>query len=519
MAVPQRFVVPVDGAEWPQETWGIPLGQRCKKIQSKELFADADSAALLAAVGFSWDTRLTRTGWALIHSALVRYRAEHGHTCVPFSFVVPEQRGRHKREAEGDLTLPWAAELRGMKLGARVSDIRAGRIYAQHRAELDDMGFEWDAKSLSFERLYRAVALYRKTYGHVVVPPTFVFPDSTVSIAGILANHNARHAAPGDSSLVLMRPPPAAPFAQSAAGARELPTELYGFPLGHRVAVMRAKRGRQQLHQQQIDRLDTLGFVWGDTASVSSGSVEGTESARGSDGTAPTTKVGAVASAVAVAVARVAADSPGLHAAAAIATVAAGHARVGSTASTLMPEDSPRERDARGFEEVVLALGSYKELFGNVLVPSRWVVPSCAPWPMNTWGLALGRRVSSIRHGKAYTGVDGGRRLRSREQVLSDLGFVWEIQRDPRGFAHVYQALVLYRQLHGHLDIPRPFVSPGEDDDHAVVWPRVLWGMNLGRTLYDIRRGAAYCSSKQQLLLADLGVVDVVDQRVAGSAV
>ena len=78
-----------------------------------------------------------------------------------------------------------------MKLGARVSDIRAGRIYAQHRAELDDMGFEWDPKSLSFERLYRAIAF----------------------------------------------------FAQPVASARELPTELYGFPLGRRVAAIRAKRG------------------------------------------------------------------------------------------------------------------------------------------------------------------------------------------------------------------------------------------------------------------------------------
>jgi hypothetical protein len=132
-----------------------------------------------------------------------------------------------------------------------------------------------------------------------------------------------------------------------------------------------------------------------------------------------------------------------------------------------MPDDSPHVWDERGFDEVTLALGTYKELFGNVLVPSRWVVPSCAPWPMNKKGLALGRRVSSIRHGKAYTGVDGGRLLRPREQVLSELGFVWEVQRDPRGFEHVYQALVLYLQLHGHLDIPQTFVSPSEGDDAA----------------------------------------------------
>ena len=32
MLVPQTFVVPVDDPSWPEETWGIPLGQRCKKV-------------------------------------------------------------------------------------------------------------------------------------------------------------------------------------------------------------------------------------------------------------------------------------------------------------------------------------------------------------------------------------------------------------------------------------------------------------------------------------------------------
>ena len=69
--------------------------------------------------------------------------------------------------------------------------------------------------------------------------------------------------------------------------------------------------------------------------------------------------------------------------------------------------------------------------------------------------------------------------------------------RDCRGFSHVYQALVLYKQLNGHLEVSRAWVVPSEVDG---PWPRHLWGMRLGRTVYDIKRKAAYSKNYYQVI-------------------
>ena len=83
-----------------------------------------------------------------------------------------------------------------------------------------------------------------------------------------------------------------------------------------------------------------------------------------------------------------------------------------------------------------------------------------------------------------------------KREKLELLGVKLEKLRDCRGFSHVYQALVLYKQLNGHLEVPRAWVVPSEVDG---PWPRHLWGMRLGRTVYDIKRKAAYSKNYYQV--------------------
>ena len=489
MHVPQTFVVPVDNAEWAQESWGIPLGQRCKKIQSRELFNDEASTSRLREAGFTWKSRIVRTkGWPQVEQALRLFRDLNGHACVPFSFCIPSD----------DHT--WPTELHGLKLGARVSDIRSGRIYTNKRAELDALGFVWHAKSLSFEQLYRALVLYRRKYGHLVVASHFVFPTETTDeetslkrvedIAGTDTMTEGSSKSTDDQERV-----------QSASTI--VPTELYGFPLGKRVQALREKMHNGKLHMSHIDRLDALGFPWG--GSRAKGKQEEGRCI-GRDGSSGKNVVSGLTESIT--------NSPGVPLPVLTETTVLSDI-VGRCESSM----NVRGRDSRGFDEVVMALYTYKRLFGNVLVPSRWIVPNEAPWPQETWGLALGRRVSSIRHRQAYLLTEGREVFRAREKILSDIGFVWDVQRDSRGFAHVYQALVLFKRLNGHLDVPRSFVVPKDGEVHALsddstgpqspVWPEALWGMNLGRTMYDIRRHAAYTKPSQVTLLLDLGVVEL----------
>ena len=73
--------------------------------------------------------------WQRVLQALAVYKELHGDLEVPKAFVVPSE-------------APWPAEVWGLKLGHRVSDIRSSEQYVkdapERRAELDAMGFRWN---------------------------------------------------------------------------------------------------------------------------------------------------------------------------------------------------------------------------------------------------------------------------------------------------------------------------------------------------------------------------------------
>jgi hypothetical protein len=113
-------------------------------------------------------------------------------------------------------------------------------------------------------------------------------------------------------------------------------------------------------------------------------------------------------------------------------------------------KDHPERRaelDALGFvwddlerrwEEEHVALLAYHEMHGDLQMPRAFVVPSEAPWPEETWGMMLGRRVDQIRHREEALGMKLGKRvddIRSKEiyvkhhperrAELDVLGFRW----------------------------------------------------------------------------------------------
>ena len=52
-------------------------------------------------------------------------------------------------------------------------------------------------------------------------------------------------------------------------------------------------------------------------------------------------------------------------------------------------------------KRVKSGLTTYKELYGDMLVPKRYEVPWSPPWAVETWGMRLGETVSNIRE-KGY---------------------------------------------------------------------------------------------------------------------
>ena len=153
------------------------------------------------------------------------------------------------------------------------------------------------------------------------------------------------------------------------------------------------------------------------------------------------------------------------------------------------------------FNLVIEALITYRELNGDLLVPSTYIVPNDEKWPDSTRGMPLGRRVRQIRRRNDYLGNDP-----ARWRSLDELGFCWEPKRTKRSV--VARAFRRYEELkvnpeaplsdyeeiltNEDLDwnaakVPRNFVI-GEDDTR---YPRECRGLQLGARVAAYRRPLA----------------------------
>jgi hypothetical protein len=144
---------------------------------------------------------------------------------------------------------------------------------------------------------------------------------------------------------------------------------------------------------------------------------------------------------------------------------------------------SPR----REFRNMKIGLLRYKELYGDMLVPTAYCVPyDDERWPQLTWGLKLGRAVSLIRGGRIYASL--------HDELLA-MGFDFKSQKKEYGATCVLLALARYKQLHGDLSVPHTYSVPVDTDK----WPKQTWGMKLGCVVTNIRKGFSYKSEKAEL--------------------
>jgi len=163
-------------------------------------------------------------------------------------------------------------------------------------------------------------------------------------------------------------------------------------------------------------------------------------------------------------------------------------------------KDSPPTKGKRGrkplseggdeaeWEILVSAFQMYKAAYGDLKVPSRFVVPAMPPWPELAWGLKLGQRVATIRSTKRFVEHDPSRRA-----TLDSLGFLWRLRSQTSdknisdvSFDQIYDALACYRseiQPIGPLAVPASFVVPDTEP-----WPKGARGMTLGKKMPNIRR-------------------------------
>lgn len=143
-----------------------------------------------------------------------------------------------------------------------------------------------------------------------------------------------------------------------------------------------------------------------------------------------------------------------------------------------------QQMDDDNFDKIFEALTLYKQYFGEIeFIPANFVVPQSALWPESLWNLKLGFHFQSIRENEKYFFNNDDKKLK-----LSELGIEMNKKSDrasytKKRFDMVYDALVIYKKLHGDLLVPQAFFVPSENN----VWPEELWGLKLGVRVSAIR--------------------------------
>jgi len=146
--------------------------------------------------------------------------------------------------------------------------------------------------------------------------------------------------------------------------------------------------------------------------------------------------------------------------------------------------------DEEEWRTVLAAFQMYKAAYGDLKVPSRFVVPGMAPWPESAWKMKLGQRVAAIRSTGKYV-----QKNETRRKMLDDMGFLWRLRSPSPGkkldgiaFEQVYDALKMYRaqvQPTGPLEVSANFVVPD-----CEPWPDSTRGLPLGKIMPTVRSKA-----------------------------
>ena len=154
---------------------------------------------------------------------------------------------------------------------------------------------------------------------------------------------------------------------------------------------------------------------------------------------------------------------------------------------------------------VVEALCTYVSENGTTAVPYSFYVPHEKVWPIETWGLPLGKIVYRIRSRGDFV---RGREDRVRQ--LNMLGFVWDLKE--HAFFKFYKALKFYGknvhnwQEHKIIRVPSTYVVPNKQVS-GVQWPKDLHGYPLGAKCQAIRQKEIYVKEnpERKMLLESIG--------------
>jgi hypothetical protein len=169
--IPQSFIVPHNSSDWPPSLWGVRLGLTARTIRNK--FSFKEQRGELEAMGFDFEiVGKQQFSWEDIRLALERYKELYAGSGAKWSvkttFVV---------SVDDPL---WPESTWGMRLGRTAHGIRHYQYFKERRSELEAMGFNFDARGVTWEDTSAALQCYKRLYVSAdrwTVPKSFVVPD------------------------------------------------------------------------------------------------------------------------------------------------------------------------------------------------------------------------------------------------------------------------------------------------------------------------------------------------------
>jgi hypothetical protein len=138
------------------------------------------------------------------------------------------------------------------------------------------------------------------------------------------------------------------------------------------------------------------------------------------------------------------------------------------------------------FEQIKEAIDTYNSTSGHINIPYNYSIPlDDERFPSTCRGIKLGAFVSAIRNRKQYAAY---------QQKLGELGYVLERKRS--GYTLVKDALLVYKELHGHVDVPQKYVIAPDDERY----PEHVRGFKLGLMISMIRSAKSYKTHTKELV-------------------
>lgn len=150
-------------------------------------------------------------------------------------------------------------------------------------------------------------------------------------------------------------------------------------------------------------------------------------------------------------------------------------------------------RNSVSFDCIFGCLEQYKCLYGDLLVPQNFKVPSSPPWSIKSWSLPLGLRVNRLRKDCIANNLHS-----FQKSQLNQLGFIWNV--NDHLFEEFCSYLHAYKTNYGHTKVPTNFVTTVYRREGSIEHLKENFipkkGYKLGLKWFKIRKGTLFAKKK-----------------------